>query len=73
MVQVMMQEEKDILLAIINWELTAIKIIQGSTLRSQQKANYHRYHENMKFFILVDWSHRSLFQIISFNIVIVVL
>ena len=73
MVQVMMQEKEDILLAIINRELAAIKIIQGAALGSQQKAYYHRYHENMKFLILVYWSHRSFFQIISFYIVIVVL
>jgi len=31
----MMKKKEDILFAIINWELAAIKIIQGSTLRSQ--------------------------------------
>jgi hypothetical protein len=54
---VMMEEKENILFAIINGELAAIKIIQSSTLRSQQKTYYHRDHENMKFFILVNWSH----------------
>ena len=57
MVQVMMQEKEDILFAIVNWELAAIKIIQSSSLRSQQKTYYHGDHENMKFFILIDWPH----------------
>ena len=40
-IQVMMQEKEDVLLAVIDRELAAIEIIQCSSLRGQQEAHDH--------------------------------
>ena len=41
MVQVMVQEEQYILLAVVNRELAAVQVVQGPSFRGQQKTHDH--------------------------------
>lgn len=56
-IQVMMQEKEYILFAVVNWELTAIEVVQGSSFGCQQQTHYHGDHEHVQLLVLVYGSH----------------
>ena len=64
----MMKQEEDVLLAVVNGKLAAVKVIESASLGCQQETHEQRDHQDVQFLILIDRAHRSLLKVESLDV-----
>jgi hypothetical protein len=58
--QVLVQDEKIVFFAVVDWILVTIQVIKVTSLWLEKQADGQAKHQGMKFLVDVDWTKFSL-------------